>query len=607
MLQFRRLVRWSRLRRSRAPLIAGPLACLFCVVLGAFSQHSVDVAQGRIETAFEGIAVADTVFDNTYAADHQRRIDETERPQGGRNEIIQTRDRALRRLAQLYEHDTARSAQVKQLELAISAVSALPDREKLAVLGSPARPSARELAALFALSDAQTALRDGQQQDLAESLRNLETANRSATILLWVTGLGLLGVTLAAARVQALTQRLERRDRTRALEKARASHEASRAKSQLLAIMSHEIRTPLNGVLGMAEIMSRHPLVPEQQARLQALQESGRSLLELLNDALDYSKIEAGKIKLDETAFCLNDTLRRVKATFAGVAESKGLALILDLDDETPAFVLGDPLRLRQVLMNLVGNALKFTPTGAVTIRSRRIDDTLLLTVTDTGAGMTPDALSRVFQAYAQAERSTAATYGGTGLGLTISRELVRLMGGDISVESTLGVGSAFTVSLPLRIAVAPTEQAPSAVHDPAPSAPSGLRVLVAEDNAVNRTVLAEILSQLGLNAVLVEDGAQVLQAFEAELWDLVLMDVQMPVLDGEAAITEIRRKETDAGVAPTPIIALTANTLPEQVERYRRGGANAVVAKPIDIRQLAAAISACVKTGDGAAEPQTS
>jgi hypothetical protein len=193
------------------------LACLFCVVLGAFSQHSVDVAQGRIETAFEGIAVADTVFDNTYAADHQRRIDETERPQGGRNEIIQTRDRALRRLAQLYEHDTARSAQVKQLELAISAVSALPDREKLAVLGSPARPSARELAALFALSDAQTALRDGQQQDLAESLRNLETANRSATILLWVTGLGLLGVTLAAARVQALTQRLDRRDRTLAL------------------------------------------------------------------------------------------------------------------------------------------------------------------------------------------------------------------------------------------------------------------------------------------------------------------------------------------------------------------------------------------------------
>lgn len=556
------------------------------------------------------MAVADTVFDTTYAADHQRRIDQTERHRSGRNEIIQTRDRALERLAQLYEHDAARRAEVRQLELAIRAVSALPSRQKLAASGYPTRPSGRELAALFALRDAETTLRDGQQKDLAKSLRNLETANRSATILLWVTGVGLLGVTLAAARVQALTQRLDRRDRTLALEKARASHEASRAKSQLLAIMSHEIRTPLNGVLGMAEIMSRHPLVPEQQARLQALQESGRSLLELLNDALDYSKIEAGKITLDETAFCLNDTLRRVKATFEGVAESKGLSLVLDLDDAIPAFVVGDALRLRQVLMNLVGNALKFTPAGAVTIRSSRLDDTLLLTVTDTGAGMTPEALSHVFQAYAQADRSTAATYGGTGLGLTISRELVRLMGGDISVESTLGVGSAFTVSLPLRIAVGPTDPKPSAAPDtapnPAPSASSRMRVLVAEDNAVNRTVLAEILSQLGLDAVFVEDGGQALQAFEAEPWDLMLMDVQMPVLDGETAIAEIRRKENDAGAAPTPIIALTANVLPQQVLRYRNGGANGVVAKPIDIRQLADAIGDCLPSGDAATEPRT-
>ncbi|MCA0357381.1 MAG: response regulator [Proteobacteria bacterium] len=550
------------------------------------------------------MAVADTVFDTTYAADHQRRLDESEGQRTGRDEIVRTRDGALRRLAQLYEHDAARSAEVRQLELAIRAVSALPARQKLAVSGYPTRQSGRELAALFALRDAETALRDGQQKDLAESLRNLETANRSATILLWVTGLGLLGVTLAAARVQALTQRLDRRDRTLALEKARASHEASRAKSQLLAIMSHEIRTPLNGVLGMAEIMSRHPLVPEQQARLQALQESGRSLLELLNDALDYSKIEAGKITLDETAFCLNDTLRRVKATFAGVAESKGLSLVLDLDEETPAFVLGDPLRLRQVLMNLVGNALKFTPAGAVTIRSRRVDDTLLLTVTDTGAGMTPEALSRVFQAYAQADRSTAATYGGTGLGLTISRELVRLMGGDISVESTLGVGSTFMVSLPLRIAAAPTDPAPSSALDPAPRASSGVRVLAAEDNAVNRTVLAEILSQLGVEAVFVEDGAKALQAFDAEPWDLVLMDVRMPVLDGEAAIAEIRRREADAGVAPTPLIALTANALPEEVQRYLNGGANAVVAKPIDIRQLAGAMNDCLPSA--ATKPQT-
>ncbi|MCK5911773.1 MAG: response regulator, partial [Caulobacter sp.] len=327
---------------------------------------------------------------------------------------------------------------------------------------------------------------------------------------------------------------------------------------------------------------------------------------------LDFSKIEAGELVVERVPMGIRESVEDAVQVLAVAAVKKGIELTSIIDPEVPLAIYGDSTRIQQTLVNLISNAIKFTAKGEVSVSVSSRDmgghepHEVQFSVRDTGIGIDSDRLEMMFVAFQQADSSISRRYGGTGLGLTISRELVRLMGGDISVESTLGVGSAFTVSLPLRIAVGPTDPKPSAAPDtapnPAPSASSRMRVLVAEDNAVNRTVLAEILSQLGLDAVFVEDGGQALQAFEAEPWDLMLMDVQMPVLDGETAIAEIRRKENDAGAAPTPIIALTANVLPDQIAFYRASGMDDHVGKPIDARALLAKVASwgARRSGDG-------
>ena len=372
------------------------------------------------------------------------------------------------------------------------------------------------------------------------------------------------------------------------LTESRRLHEealaASEAKSQFLATMSHEIRTPLNGVLGMAQAMTAFPLSADQRARLDVIRDSGQSLLAILNDILDLSKVEAGQLALEEVSFDLGRLLAGAHATFASIADDKGLSFALDLGDAAGTYC-GDPTRVRQVVSNLISNALKFTADGEVRIAARLGDSGLVIAVSDSGMGVPQQALTAIFNTFTQADASISRTHGGTGLGLAISRRLARLMGGDIAVESRKGAGSIFTLCLPmLPIASRVVEDEAAAVDD---DARHDLKILVAEDNEVNRLVITALLAQIGIAPVLAENGAEAVEAWRREDWDAILMDVQMPIMDGIAATRRIRDEEMMMGRGRTPIIALTANAMPHHVDEYRQVGMDGFVSKPIDVRML--------------------
>ncbi len=404
----------------------------------------------------------------------------------------------------------------------------------------------------------------------------------------------------------------ERREAERALIAAKEEAETSnRAKSTFLATMSHEIRTPLNGVLGMAQAMSVDALEPVQRERLDVIRQSGETLLAILNDVLDLSKIEAGKLELDETEFEIQELARGAYAAFTAIANKKGLSFDLQIDKAARGVYRGDSTRVRQILYNLVSNAIKFTDRGLVQVRVSRDSGQLKVSVRDSGIGIAPEALSRLFAKFEQADSTTTRRYGGTGLGLAICRELAELMGGAIGAESVLGDGSVFTLVLPLaRIAdarpVAPAPPSPAAAPE-VEGAVDGvsLRVLAAEDNDVNRLVLQTLLHQVGLTPTIVADGAQALAAWEADTWDIVLMDIQMPVMDGPTACREIRRREAASGRARTPIIALTANAMAHQVAEYRAAGMDGFVPKPIEIGQLFAAMTEALDAAEAEPEPE--
>jgi signal transduction histidine kinase/ActR/RegA family two-component response regulator len=368
---------------------------------------------------------------------------------------------------------------------------------------------------------------------------------------------------------------------------------ANRAKSAFLATMSHEIRTPLNGVLGMAQAMALDELSPAQRERLEIIQHSGVALLAILNDVLDLSKIEAGKLELEATDFDIAELVEGVRAIFAAQAAANGCALSLSIDPAAAGLYRGDPTRVRQILFNLISNALKFTEAGGVEVGVARADDSLILWVEDTGIGIAQEHISTLFDKFEQADASTTRRFGGTGLGLAICRELAALMGGAIKVESELGRGSTFVVSLPLpriadaRPAAADTDAEPVADLE----ALAKRRVLAAEDNPVNQRVLAALLEHLGVELTIVDNGRQAIEAWETGDWSAVLMDVQMPVMDGPTATRMIRQREREAGLSRTPIIALTANALSHQVESYRADGMDDFVAKPIEVARLVEAL----------------
>ncbi|HWA59886.1 MAG TPA: ATP-binding protein, partial [Caulobacteraceae bacterium] len=402
-----------------------------------------------------------------------------------------------------------------------------------------------------------------------------------------VMSLGLLAFFFRAARAQLAASRdALRAARTEAHERGLAAEAANAAKSSFLAIMSHEIRTPLNGVLGMAQAMAADELAPIQRERLEVLRESGESLLAILNDVLDLSKIEAGRFELEAIPFDLCDLAKGAHSAFTALANKKGLSFALTIEPEARGAYVGDPTRVRQILYNLISNALKFTEHGEVRVGVRREADGLVIAVADTGVGIPPERLATLFEKFVQADASTTRRFGGTGLGLAICRELTALMGGTIEAASEPGQGSTFTVSLPL----ARTEEVAGVeAETPARAEPTKLnvRALAAEDNSVNQLVLKTLLHQIGVEPVVVENGVQAVEAWEASEWDVILMDMQMPQMDGLEATRRIRAAEAASGRTRTPIIALTANAMAHQIQLCLTAGMDGHVAKPLEAAKL--------------------
>jgi len=417
--------------------------------------------------------------------------------------------------------------------------------------------------------------------------------------LLGIVGPPLALAFLALALGPALLIRHERRRHRILVGAIREARLASEAKSAFLATMSHEIRTPLNGIMGMVQAIGLDRTGGPRDERLEVIRHSGEALLGVLNDVLDLSKIEAGKLTLEVADFDLSVLLAEVHGSFATLARGKGLKFTVDARGAEGVY-RGDCARLRQVLCNLVSNAMKFTEDGQVVLAARRDGDRLDLTVADTGIGIADDKQAAIFGKFIQADSSTTRRYGGTGLGLAICRELVELMGGTITVESRAGRGSRFVVRAPLpRVGDARAAALPAPAADLEPPVP-GLRILAAEDNGVNQLVLRTLLASFGLEVTMVDNGALAVAAWAPGRWDLILMDVQMPVMDGVEATGAIRALEADSGAARTPIIALSANAMAHQSAAYLAAGMDGHLAKPIEIARLYETISA---VGEGQRE----
>jgi signal transduction histidine kinase/CheY-like chemotaxis protein len=452
---------------------------------------------------------------------------------------------------------------------------------------------------------------------LPPAVAGLLIGGRGGDVMAFLLAINLLYLSRLAAilnhqyRTLILSSELLR-ERSTQLEAARNSAElASRAKSEFLASMSHEIRTPLNGALGMVDLTLATPLSTEQREYLQLAQESGRCLLAVIEDVLDFSKIEAGRLELRPESFAPRELLEPTVRLLAHAARGRDLAVTCHFDDDVPAMLVGDPMRFRQVVVNLVGNAIKFTPRGEIALRVHResgdeADVILHVEVRDTGIGVAPDRREAIFQAFTQADGNTTRQFGGTGLGLTISARLVDMMGGRIWLAGRPDGGSVFHFTARFGVAAQrpAAAGAPAAPAAAAPAGFAGLRLLVAEDNAVNRKYIATLMRRLGHEVTLVEDGAQAVATWRDGDFQAVLMDVQMPVMDGLEAARAIRGEEAARG-GRVPIIALTAHAMAADRERCLAAGMDGYVSKPIQPEALARAMAAALASDAPAPEPQ--
>ena len=436
------------------------------------------------------------------------------------------------------------------------------------------------------------------QSQLHERRQQLETARANTELQAemiqgqrWVVGIGVVVLLLVAVLL------FHQWRMTGHLRLARSRAEgANRAKSEFLANMSHEIRTPLNGVVAMADALSRRQLDDAEHEMVEIIRSSGVTLERLLSDILDSAKIEAGQVTIEAAPFALGHAVKDIAALWSSRVEGGPVALVVELDPLLDRMVVGDVVRVRQILANLVSNALKFTSAGAVTLSVEpAADDRVRFTVTDTGVGFDAEQKARIFTRFQQADGSITRRFGGTGLGLAISRDLAELMGGELDCESTPGAGSRFWFELPLPAAMI-EETVAGATND---TSPEGLRILLADDHPANRKVIEVLLAPTEATLIAVENGQEALDAFAEGGFDLILMDMQMPVMDGLTATAAIRALEAERGLARTPLLMLTANAMAEHVEAGRAAGADGHLAKPVTTQTLFAAIGAALDAGD--------
>ncbi|MBF0271721.1 MAG: response regulator [Magnetococcales bacterium] len=391
-------------------------------------------------------------------------------------------------------------------------------------------------------------------------------------------------------RVWIFTNITERRLMEKALLQAQQqAEEASRAKGDFLAAMSHEIRTPMNVVLGLAEMLLESKLTPQQHRFAKIMHQSGKALLVVINDILDFSRIEAGGIALVDTPFSPRQMLKETMQMMRMPAMDKGLTLEEVVSAEIPDTILGDDGRVRQVLINLLGNAIKFTHQGGVTVSMLphpQEPECLLFKVVDTGIGIAPEQMAHIFDQFSQANARISRSYGGTGLGLAICRRLVELMGGRIWVESQPNQGSTFFCTLPMRRAASPVATVTSVAHLP-PSNTKNLRILLAEDVEENQVLFEAYLMQTSHQVVMVNNGKEALDRVKEDHFDVIFMDVQMPIMDGHTATRQIRQWEQTSRRNPIPIIVLSAHAMEEEKMRSQQAGSTHYLSKPFQKSEL--------------------